>query len=269
MRIKVVSDLHIEIGSYEVKNEHNYDLLILSGDILVVDQLANPYTMNGTLFESFLTQVSKAFPKVIYIMGNHEFYHGHFHKSIVQLQDVLGKFPNIYLLEKDYLIINDIAFIGGTLWTDCNNADPLTLIDLPQLLNDYRIIRNDKNDYKKLIPLDTMQRHYETLQSFKTYFAELKEQGITKFVVTTHHSPSFQGVTAEYKQDIIMNGGYHSNLEDFVLDNPEIILWTHGHTHKFLDYNIGNTRVVCNPRGYHTARNIEQTNWIEDLVIEI
>ena len=27
-------------------------------------------------------------------------------------------------------------------------------------------------------------------------------------------------------------------------------LWIHGHTHESFDYQIGKTRVVCNPRGY-------------------
>lgn len=47
-----------------------------------------------------------------------------------------------------------------------------------------------------------------------------------------------------------MNGGYTSDLIDFILDRPQIKLWTHGHTHEQFDYMLGTTRVVCNPRGY-------------------
>jgi hypothetical protein len=47
-----------------------------------------------------------------------------------------------------------------------------------------------------------------------------------------------------------MNGGYHSDLSEFILDRPGIKLWTHGHTHEDFDYMIGECRVVCNPRGY-------------------
>jgi hypothetical protein len=39
-------------------------------------------------------------------------------------------------------------------------------------------------------------------------------------------------------------------MDGFILDHPEICLWTHGHTHEDFDYHIGSTRVVCNPRGY-------------------
>jgi hypothetical protein len=47
-----------------------------------------------------------------------------------------------------------------------------------------------------------------------------------------------------------MNGGYSSDLSAFILDNPQIKLWTHGHTHEDFDYMLGSTRIVCNPRGY-------------------
>jgi hypothetical protein len=71
-----------------------------------------------------------------------------------------------------------------------------------------------------------------------------------KFVVVGHHSPSFQSVHPTYANETIMNGGYHSDLSEFIMDHPQIKLWTHGHTHEDFDYMVGSTRVVCNPRGY-------------------
>ena len=53
-----------------------------------------------------------------------------------------------------------------------------------------------------------------------------------------------------------MNGGYHSDLSEFILDRPGIKLWTHGHTHELFDYMIGSTRIVCNPRGYDGHEDI-------------
>jgi hypothetical protein len=47
-----------------------------------------------------------------------------------------------------------------------------------------------------------------------------------------------------------MNGAYSSDLSEYILDHPQIKLWTHGHTHEDFDYLIGSTRIVCNPRGY-------------------
>jgi hypothetical protein len=47
-----------------------------------------------------------------------------------------------------------------------------------------------------------------------------------------------------------MNGGYASDLSEFVLDHENIKVWVHGHMHDPVDYVIGGTRVVSNPRGY-------------------
>ena len=38
-------------------------------------------------------------------------------------------------------------------------------------------------------------------------------------------------------------------MNDFILEHQPR-LWIHGHTHESFDYEIGKTRVVCNPRGY-------------------
>jgi hypothetical protein len=72
-----------------------------------------------------------------------------------------------------------------------------------------------------------------------------------------------------YAHDTLMNGGYHSDLSEFILDHPQIKLWTHGHTHHPFDYVIGETRVVCNPRGYENDGYSEDTGWNPDILLEI
>jgi Icc-related predicted phosphoesterase len=71
-----------------------------------------------------------------------------------------------------------------------------------------------------------------------------------KFVVVGHMAPSKISIHPKYKDDHIINGAYTSDLSEFILDHPQIKLWTHGHTHEDFDYQIGSTRIVCNPRGY-------------------
>jgi len=57
-------------------------------------------------------------------------------------------------------------------------------------------------------------------------------------------------IESQYENDVMVNGAYSSDLSEFILDRPQIKLWTHGHTHHEFDYMIGGTRIVCNPRGY-------------------
>ena len=267
MKIALASDLHLEFQDINLKNTEGAEVLILSGDIMVAEDLHNhpemDYGMYSNVniadlgrrqqtalrFRDFLKRVSFQFPHVIYIAGNHEFYHGKWKASLQYLRDECAKFPNVYFLERDVKVINEVSFIGATLWTDCNNGDPLTLHALADMMNDYRIIRNDEHGYSKLRPAHTMYRHQQTLAYLKAILPDMKDK---KVVFVGHHAPSAMSTHDRYKHNVhsLMNGGYRSDLSELILDHPEIVLWTHGHMHDPFDYMIGTTRVVCNPRGY-------------------
>ena len=267
MKIALASDLHLEFQDINLKNTEGAEVLILSGDIMVAEDLHNhpemDYGMYSNVniadlgrrqqtalrFRDFLKRVSFEFPHVIYIAGNHEFYHGKWKASLQYLRDECAKFPNVYFLERDVKVINEVTFIGATLWTDCNKGDPLTLHALADMMNDYRIIRNDEHGYSKLRPAHTMYRHQQTLAYLKAILPDMKDK---KVVFVGHHAPSAMSTHDRYKHNVhsLMNGGYRSDLSELILDHPEIVLWTHGHMHDPFDYMIGTTRVVCNPRGY-------------------
>ena len=265
MKIALASDLHLEFGDINLKNEENADVLILSGDIMIAQDLHdhphmdyNPYT-SGALadlgrrqqtalrFRDFLKRCSFQFPHVIYVAGNHEFYHGKFIGSLQDLRDECNKYPNVYFMEDDMRTINDVTFIGCTLWTDMNKGDPLTLHAVADMMNDYRIIRHDGHGYSKLRPAHTLDRHRKSVGYIRTVIEGLFDE---KFVVVGHMSPSKLSTHPKYQNDQLMNGAYSSDLSEFIMDHPQIKLWTHGHTHHKFDYMIGETRIVCNPRGY-------------------
>lgn len=280
MKIKVVSDLHLEFSDVNIQNEHGYDVLILSGDILVAQDLHDHPNVNPTdhssiqdlgprqraalRFRDFLSRCSFQFPHVVYVAGNHEFYHGHFYKSLATLKAECAKFPNVHFLERDVFVLDDVTFVGGTLWTDMNKGDPLTLHCVRDMMADYKLIRDDQNGYSKLAPVSTVKRHHQTLGYIKSVVSEQHDR---KFVVCTHHTPSFQSSHEMYANDTLMNGAYHSSLEEFILDHPQIKLWTHGHTHNCFDYMIGDTRIVCNPRGYEGYE--AASGWNPEIILEI
>jgi hypothetical protein len=70
-----------------------------------------------------------------------------------------------------------------------------------------------------------------------------------KYVVVTHHCPSELSVAEVYKGNLL-NAAFRSKLDDFIEPRTQIKYWLHGHTHFNFNYWIGETRVVCNPRGY-------------------
>ena len=267
MKIALASDLHLEFEDIDLKNTEGAEVLILSGDIMVAEDLHNHPEMDHGMYSSvnladlgrrqstalrfrdFLKRCSFEFPHVVYVAGNHEFYHGRWKESLTHLREECNKLPNVYFLENDVKVINEVSFIGATLWTDCNKGDPLTLHALADMMNDYRVIRNDEHGYTKLRPAHTMHRHQQTLSYMKQVLVDMKDN---KVVFVGHHAPSSLSIHDRYKHNVhyVMNGGYHSDLSDFIMDHPQVVLWTHGHMHDPVDFVIGETRVVCNPRGY-------------------
>lgn len=267
MKITLVSDLHLEFGDCELVNSQNADVLILGGDIMIAQDLHDyPESTNdliniiaknqqglgrrhesSRLFRDFLRRVSREFPHVIYIAGNHEFYHGKYPETYDYLREEVARYSNIYFLEQEVKEIDDITFIGGTLWTDMNKRDPLTINACASMMNDYRTIRVPSKGYAKLRPEVTIRQHDETVKFIKSKVEGNRDK---KYVVVGHHAPSKLSCKPRYQKDHLLNGAYSSDLSNLILNNPQIKLWTHGHTHDKFDYMIGETRIVCNPRGY-------------------
>lgn len=259
MKIALASDVHLEFGTTSFNNTDNADVLILSGDICV----ANNFHPTD---KKFFRECSERFPNVIYIMGNHEHYNGDYTLTENLLREELEEFTNIHLLEKQTVEINGYTFIGATFWTDMNKNDPNTLWHVSRVMNDFRIIRNSVmiEDREKLTPMFVYNEHVNTMHYIKSVI-DAKPEG--KFVVVGHHAPSKQSVKPRYERDRLTNGAYSSDLSEFILDHPQIKLWTHGHTHDVFDYMIGDTRILCNPRGY--ALYEERADEFELLFTEI
>lgn len=269
MNLQIVSDLHLEFSDINITNQNGADALILAGDILVADKLFKHNSDIGQRFRDFLKRVSFQFPHVIYVAGNHEFYgSGHFYGHVDLLREwCSNNYNNVYFLEDDVKRIGDVLFVGGTLWTNLNQGDPLTILHVKERMNDYRAIKNDRRGYTPIKPADTMERHMRTKDYFKTVIDNTKDD--EKIVVVGHHTPSWQSCAEQYRHDYLMNGAYHNNLDEFILDRPKIKLWIHGHTHVAFDYMIGSTRVVCNPRGYETHNGQEHTGWDQNKIFEV
>ena len=271
MKIAIASDVHLEFGDLILKNEENADVLILSGDICVASDFSDADYSNlkdgrSQRYVDFFTRCANEFSKVIYVVGNHEHYHGDFAETFPTLRKYLGHIENLHILDKEHVTINDVTFIGGTLWTDMNAQDPMTLAHIRVVMNDFRVIENSNEmvSYRtfevneedtqiptfrkrpaRFMPEDTVQDHKKMLQ-----YIDDTSESLGKYVVVGHHAPSKASTHPRYQTEVIMNGAYSSRLDQFILDHPQIKLWTHGHTHEEFDYMIGTTRVVCNPRGY-------------------
>ena len=135
MKIAVCSDLHLEFGDLFFTNDQNIDVLILSGDICVAKDIGRPDPDNfmegakSSRIVDFFKRCSFQFPHVIYIMGNHEHYHGDVAKSASIIRSMLEShmLSNVHFLDKEFIDIDGVRFIGGTLWTDFNGENEMTM----------------------------------------------------------------------------------------------------------------------------------------------
>jgi len=215
-------------------------------------------------YRNFLRRVSDEFPDVVYVAGNHEFYHGRWTASLDYLRQECNKFPNVHFLENQTWEKDDFTFIGTTLWTDMNKQDPLTLYYITNMMNDFRIITYDVENFRKLSPKDTVLRHKDSVRFIKNTIESRQDR---KYVVVGHHAPTLQSTHPKFADETIGNGAYRSDLSEFILDHPQIKLWTHGHTHDAFDYMCGETRIVCNPRGYEGYE--PDSGWNRKIVIDL
>jgi predicted phosphodiesterase len=173
-------------------------------------------------------------PDLFYIYGNHDYYKGIFTNAIS---------------DKKIQTIKGIKIAGAVLWTDLTHGF------------DWSIYCDNLNDRRMIAHMDERYYH-EVHQDHKKFLLESEAD-----IIVSHTGPSYQSVAEEYKGSVY-NCCFVTELgNDIVAMKNPPKLWIHGHTHKNHDYMIGNTRVICHPRGYPG-----ENPWFKDyqpLIVEI
>jgi predicted phosphodiesterase len=259
MKISVCSDLHLEVKGLQLDNVDSTTVLVLAGDICVANSLGdrdnfedNWFNNKSQTYHRFFQDCCKKWPYVIYVLGNHEHYHGDYADTLNHLRAQLGYLTNLQILEQESLKIEEVTFICGTLWTNMNSGSASTLQVTQGMMNDFRCVTNSHHPHHqgrppRFTPLDSVYAHQNMLKYIE-YVTE--DQWYDKFVVVGHHAPSRRSTHPRFARERDMNGAFVSDLDYFIEAHPQIKLWIHGHTHDPWDYQIEGTRVVCNPRGY-------------------
>lgn len=275
MKISLWSDLHMEFAtSTPTWKNPGSDVLILGGDICVAEHLwRNPPARPGilqkdsnahkaALYRDFFAHVSSEWPTVLYVLGNHEHYHGIWDRTADVMIDELAKHPNIHVMKNNSLELDGTVFLGTSLWTSFNNGDPITLMGIRDMMNDYRqITEKDGSNYHRLAPATTFKQHKRSVN----WLVDQLASDTRPTVVVTHHAPSFRSIHPKYAGQTLLNSAFVSDLDWIMQQHDHIKLWTHGHVHDRFDYTVNQTRVVCNPHGYPG----EQSGFDPNLIIEI
>jgi hypothetical protein len=234
MKIRLLSDLHTEFRlPYKTAQFAEYrgeDVLVLAGDI------ASGATNTQDVIEFFLDQ---GFPKVVYVPGNHEYYGSTLKHFDDKMLDFCETTRNAHFLRPGQVIIDGVMFTGGTLWTNFMD-NPISQSVCGRAINDFRQIKDFKTR-------DAYNLYYKHLDYIKSSY-ELR--GNLKMVVVTHFLPARECIAPRWRGGDLLNDYFANDLGSMIADMQNTT-WLFGHTHDAMDFELGNTRMVCNPHGYH------------------
>ena len=245
MRVHYMSDIHLE---FDVLDQlPSGEVLILAGDITIAACFSSDRqdprkqrVRSATL--RFFELARKNFDIILYVGGNHEPYGLDIDESQALIENYLAG-DGVYYLENKGATIEGITFLGATLWTDmeCGEGQSERIIGLG--LSDFHVISADG---RRFTPRHAIARHQASLDFLKRELATRADQ---KVVVVTHHAPSYLGMTDRFRRTPVAPG-FASNLDDFIIANPQISNWVFGHTHIVKTFQIGETTLRTNCRGY-------------------
>lgn len=244
MKIHPISDLHREFHEYTPADIYP-DVAVLAGDIGVGS--AGVHWADETFQDC----------NVIYVPGNHEFYH----YCLEDMSEALARAArsthgHVHVLQNDEVRIAGTWFIGATLWTDFElkgaGMKYHATLACQDAMNDFNLIKTRRGrpgrKRRKFATGDAISEHKKSLAFIKERLRVHAEHG-ERCVVVTHHAPSTGSIAPRYAGEWL-TCAYASNLDDYLLTISKPVLWVHGHTHETFDYTVGNTRVVCNARGF-------------------
>jgi 3',5'-cyclic AMP phosphodiesterase CpdA len=268
VKLRVLSDLHLENDEPELVPHANADLIVLAGDI-----------HNHAAGPRWAAQTFDGATPVVYVPGNHEYYDGEFSALERALYDAAAQVDNVHVLNNAALVDPQGRWrvLGTTLWTDfaLYGAQPDTLAAsieaARKLMLDFRgpIQMNWPHDThdatRNFAPEDSLALHARARAWLE---GELATPFGGKTIVVTHHAPHGFSLAERYAQDRV-SAGFINHLPELV--RAPVALWIHGHTHTSFDYSVNGTRVVCNPRGYFDRRTGQWENpqFAWDRVVEI
>ena len=243
MKLQVLSDLHVEAHNSIPPPAAEADVVVLAGDLAPY----HPRILNA------VADAWRAAEHILYVPGNHEFYHGeidHVRAGLAKTCAELG----IELLDRRSIHIGGVRFVGATLWTD------FELEGLARVPWAKQVAARAMSDFVGAIhhrgglftPTESCRRHSAD-RAFIERELQAAEAAGEVAVVITHHAPTPRSIRPWF-QGNALNPAFASDLERLI-DRYTPPLWIHGHMHDSIDEALGDTRVLANPGGYTKEEN--------------
>jgi predicted phosphodiesterase len=268
MKIHLLSDLHVEARLTKYRAVEA-DITVIAGDLLGKwwDQP----------FVDFIEAYLAGIPRPTYIvLGNHDFYGPTM--SITDRYDIpagpefalnaiLARHPHVHLLHNtvEHVVVGDRTYcLAGTpLWSDfqLDETQNTSAMLAGRLIGDFvGMIQVIKGDGSRR--LWTTDDHVKANAKARVFLEDALATEVD--VVVTHWLPTPDAIAPRYEGDPL-NPYFVSDCEHLIAKySPR--LWLFGHTHTSYDGQVGDTRCVCNPRGYNKREN---PSYDPELVITV
>lgn len=253
-QIQFLSDIHLNINygfSCQPPKNGLSTGLIIAGDLTTAK--------DSDLFDKFLFEIYKSYTWILFILGNHDYWGSSLTKAKDSFDFMTNSYENVYLMtDRKVFYLDDKVLFGDTFWTNMGNHDISAMTMWNKIMSDSVYIDSEISSGA----LTVEEMIIEFYSSKKRLEYVLSEHPDSNFLIVSHMAPSIKSVSRKYLPSIdqtqrqveiyrSMNFYYHSDLEDFIRENPRILYWLHGHSHTTSSYKIGNTEILCNPKGYH------------------
>lgn len=182
--------------------------------------------------------VADQYEQVLVVPGNHEFYK---YYDIASLPDgeLLAVRSNVRVYYNAIVTIGDVDLILSTLWAHIPLQDAFAT---EQGVTDFRRIM-----YKdETLTYEQFNREHVRCMEFLRRACKVAPSA--KRIIVTHHVPSFQLSSPDFKGSHI-NGAFVAD-EDAFIESCGADYWIYGHSHRNIDAVIGTTQCLSNQLGY-------------------
>jgi predicted phosphodiesterase len=227
MKLQLISDIHLNLARDGLEIARFIDSLNPNNDDIVL-ALGGDISEHG-MVELILKGICQRYTAVVYVTGNHEYWHSSLERVNAVLTQLDHDIPNLHWLNNRVLEFDEIRILGSTLWFGHSALSPIYNVGW----SDFHQIDNIEDDFYR--------KNNESIW----FFEENLKQGD---IVLTHHLPSYRSCSKKFLANPL--NIFYANHLDALIEDREPAIWMHGHTHDSCDYNIGNTRILCNPHGY-------------------
>nr|QBK93720.1 MAG: calcineurin-like phosphoesterase [Pithovirus LCPAC406] len=210
MRIKLVSDLHLEINDLQksyVKAlphiENKITVCVLAGDIGELDSPG---------YVDLLIDARSKYNHVLLVAGNHEM-RGHDITEMHRYLDKLCKETGCVYLNRSSIVIDGIEFVGATLWVHIND-DMIT-----EANGHFREFKNTTINHRVLNVSELNKMNHDDIE----YISSRIDDSLNVIVVT-HYPPSKLMCSINNKKT-----QFYCNDLDVL--SAKALAWFSGHTH--------------------------------------